>query len=129
MTGSSVQQIKEIIEDRERILYEGLTASSAEILDDVMSDDFVHVHPAGIAETKQDYLTGLRSGVFRHGPIRRVDGDTLLHGDMAITAGAIAVDDPARGAEVGIRLEQTLIWVNEHGTWRVLLRQATRALA
>jgi hypothetical protein len=34
--------------------------------------------------------------------------------------------DTAHGAPYTIRLQETLVWVKEAGTWRLLVRQATR---
>ncbi len=116
-----------ILEEREKRLYEGLTASSAEILDDVMSEDIVYIHSQGIADTKQDNLIGQQSGLFKHGPITRRNGYTTIYGDMAVTTGMTDMIDLAHGPATTLHLEQTLIWINEDGTWRLLLRQATRA--
>jgi hypothetical protein len=46
---------------------------------------------------------------------------------MAVTLGMIDMVDLAHGPAHTLHLEQTLIWINEEGTWRLLLRQATRA--
>jgi hypothetical protein len=116
-----------ILEEREKQLYAGLTASSAEILDDVMSESLTYVHSQGIAETKRENLIGQQSGLFRHGHIERRNGETRVYGDLAVTNGLIDMVDLAHGSAQTLHLEQTLIWIKEGGKWRLLSRSATKA--
>jgi hypothetical protein len=121
------QDVLKVLEEREKRLYEGLAASSAEMLDDIMSEDIVYIHSQGIADTKQENLIGQQTGLFKHGPVVRRNGGTKVYGNMAVTLGMIDMVDLAHGPAHTLHLEQTLIWINEEGTWRLLLRQATRA--
>jgi hypothetical protein len=58
-----------LIAEREQALYAGLTASDADALGGVFSDDVTYIHSTSIAETKAENLAGQRSGLHRHGPI------------------------------------------------------------
>ncbi|HSZ41250.1 MAG TPA: nuclear transport factor 2 family protein [Trebonia sp.] len=104
-------------------LYGALAASDTGALGELLSADFTHVHAAGFADTKQEYLAGHRSGVFRSGTVRRLGGWTQAEGDLAVTVGAIEVTGPGSVA----LFEQTLVWIREDATWRLLLRQLTKS--
>jgi uncharacterized protein DUF4440 len=122
------QQILDIVADLEKRLYEGLEESSAEILSEVFSDDLVYVHSQGIAETKHENLVGQQSRFFWHGPVKRVGGETTVYGtDLATTVGPIEMVDYGHGPAYTLHLHQTLVWANENGTWRLVLRVATKA--
>lgn len=122
------QQIRSILADLEKRLYEGLEASSPEILEEVFSDDLIYVHSQGIAETKHENLVGQQSRFFWHGPVKRVGGETTIYGnDLATTTGPIEMVDYGHGPAYTLHLHQTLVWVNEGGTWRLVLRLATKA--
>jgi ketosteroid isomerase-like protein len=115
-----------IIAEREKALYAALTASDADALADVLSDDVTYIHSTGIAETKQENMAGQRNGVHKHGPIKRLHGKTQISGDLAVTRGVIDMVDTAHGAPFTLRLCESLVWIREAGTWRLLLRHATR---
>lgn len=122
------EQTLELLEGLERRLYDGLETSDAEILSDVFSQELVYVHSEGIAETRQENLAGQRSRFFWHGPVERVGGETVLYGsDLATTVGPIEMVDHGHGPTHTLHLHQTLVWANEGGTWRLILRLATKA--
>jgi ketosteroid isomerase-like protein len=114
------------IAEREQALYAGLTASDADALAEVFSDDLTYIHSTSVAETKAENLAGQRHGVHKHGRITPLDKRTRVFGDVAVTRGMIDMVDTAHGAPYTIRLQETLVWVKEAGTWRLLVRQATR---
>jgi Domain of unknown function (DUF4440) len=106
-------------------LYAALASGDAGELGELLSADFTHVHAAGFADTRPEYLAGHRSGVFRPATVRRLGGWTQSEGDLAITVGAIEVTEP--GSADARLLEQTLVWAREDGEWRLLLRQLTKS--
>lgn len=113
------------LEALERHFYQGLASPGTEILSKIMSDEFVYIRSVGIVDSKQDYLTGRKSGFHKAGSVRRTDGWIEIYGDMAVTTGAIEIDDPGPVPAAATRCQQTLVWVREQGTWRLLVRQAT----
>lgn len=115
-----------IIAEREKALYAGLTASDAAALADIFSDDVTYIHSTSIAETKEENLAGQRNGVHRHGAITPLNTRTRIFGNVAVTRGMIDMVDTAHGAPYTIRLQETLVWIKEGDTWRLLVRQATK---
>ena len=113
------------LEALERRFYQRLAAPGTETVSEIMSDEFVHIRSAGIVDSKQDYLTGRKSGFHKAGSVRRTDGWIEIYGDMAVTTGAIEIDDPGPVPAAAARCQQTLVWVKEQGTWRLLVRQVT----
>jgi ketosteroid isomerase-like protein len=114
------------IEQREYQLYAALTASDAIALDELLADDFQDHHHAGLVTAKETYLIGHRSRVFLSGLIERVSGYTWSNGQVGITAGHIVAQPHATKPGDPLTLMQTLLWVNQGGVWRVLLRQTTK---
>ncbi|MCA1216943.1 nuclear transport factor 2 family protein [Streptomyces sp. 8L] len=129
--GAAEQETVRIVEEREELLYEALAEPRGENLSarlgELLSERLVHIHHTGFADTGREYLLGRLSGVYRPGRVRRLNGGTAVHGDLAVTTGTVDVADPARGPAAVTRLEQTLVWGAEEGTWRLLLRQTTAA--
>lgn len=121
------QETVTALEALEQRFYQGLASPGTQTLSEIMSDEFVYIRPAGVVDSKQDYLTGRKSGYYNAASVRRTDGWIEVYGDMAVTMGAIEIDDPGPVPAVATRCQQTLVWVKEQGTWRLLVRQATKS--
>jgi hypothetical protein len=112
---------------REQELYRAMLAFDYPALDRILSDEVTYVHSTGVAESKAAYFAGLRKGLYEYGDITRISGRTRVLGEVAITDGIIEMLVGAEGSAKGtIRLLHVLVWRLEAGSWRLLLRQATR---
>ncbi len=111
---------------REDELYQAMLALDYTALDEALSDDVRYIHSTGVVETKAEYFAGLREGLYEYGAITRISGDTAQYGSIAITTGVIDMLVAKGSAKNTIRLQHVLIWREEAGVWRLLLRQATR---
>jgi hypothetical protein len=115
------------VAQRETALYEAMLAFDYAALDGLLSDDLSYVHSTGVVESKPEYLSALRRGLYEYAAITKVGSSTRLFADIAITSGVIDMLVGAQGSAKGtIRLQHVLVWVRELGTWRLLLHQATR---
>ncbi|HEX3989753.1 MAG TPA: nuclear transport factor 2 family protein [Acetobacteraceae bacterium] len=116
-----------IIADREAELYEAMIAFDYPVLDAILSDEVSYIHSTAVVETKADYFAGLRSGLYEYGAIDIRSGSTRMFEGIAMTTGVMDMLVGANGSTKGmIRLQHVLVWRLEAGTWRLLLRQATR---
>jgi hypothetical protein len=116
-----------IIADREAELYEAMIAFDYPVLDAILSDEVSYIHSTAVVETKADYFAGLRSGLYEYGAIDIRSGSTRMFEGIAMTTGVMDMLVGANGSVKGtIRLQHVLVWRLEAGTWRLLLRQATR---
>jgi hypothetical protein len=117
----------QIIADRETELYRAMLAFDYSALDGLLSDEVSYIHSTAVVETKAEYFAGLRAGLYEYGAIEVLGASTQMFDGVAITSGVMEMFVGANGSEKGtIRLQHVLIWRLEGGTWRLLLRQATR---
>src|SRR5579871_6160817 len=117
----------EIIARREAELYQAMLAFDYTALDDILSDDVSYIHSTGVVETKVAYFAGLRQRLYEYGDIRIESAETRVFGSVAMTTGVMKMLVGATGSvKSTIRLQHVLIWRQEAGSWRLLLRQATR---
>jgi hypothetical protein len=117
----------ETIANREAELYKAMLAFDYAALDRLLSDGVRYIHSTGVVETKADYFAGMRAGLYEYGDIRIISNETQVFGQAAMTTGVMEMLVGAQGSAKGtIRLQHVLIWRLESGTWRLLLRQATR---
>jgi hypothetical protein len=116
-----------IITQREDELYRAMLAFDYVALDQILSDEVSYIHSTGVVETKAAYFAGLRAGLYEYGDIRISGAVTRRFDGVAMTTGVMEMLVGANGsAKTIIRLQHVLVWRQEAGTWRLLLRQATR---
>ena len=117
----------EIIAERENELYRAMLAFDYAALDGLLSDEVSYIHSTAVVETKAEYFAGLRAGLYEYGAIGILSARTQMFEGVAMTSGVMEMFVGAKGSEKGtIRLQHVLVWRLEAGTWRLLLRQATR---
>jgi hypothetical protein len=117
----------QIIADREIELYRAMLAFDYSALDEVLSDEVSYIHSTAVVETKAEYFAGMRGGLYEYGAIGILSARTQMFDGVAMTSGVMEMLVGANGSEKGtIRLQHVLVWRLEAGTWRLLLRQATR---
>ncbi|MGE0223853.1 MAG: alpha/beta fold hydrolase [Acetobacteraceae bacterium] len=121
------------LEDRERVasavraLYRAMLAHDVPALDAMLTEDLVYVHSPGFAETKRQFLDGVRDGLYEYERVRPVDERIRVSGDMASVYTTLDFMGGARGKpHPPVTLITTLVWVRQDGSWRMMLRQATR---
>jgi hypothetical protein len=116
-----------IITQRETKLYQAMLEFDYPALEGLLSDEVRYIHSTGVVETKSEYFAGLRQGLYEYGDIKILSAETRLFEVIAMTTGIMEMLVGANGSEkTTIRLQHVLIWRQEAGTWRLLLRQATR---
>jgi hypothetical protein len=117
----------QIIAEREAELYRAMLAFDYTALDAILSDDVSYIHSTAVVETKAEYFAGMRRGLYEYGGIDIRSANTRMFGGIAMTTGIMDMLVGANGSVKNtIRLQHVLIWRQEAGTWRLLLRQATR---
>jgi hypothetical protein len=117
----------QIIADREAELYRAMLAFDYSALDAILSNDVSYIHSTAVVETKAEYFAGMRRGLYEYGAIDIRSAHTRMFDGVAMTTGVMDMLVGANGSEKGtIRLQHVLIWRREAGTWRLVLRQATR---
>ena len=115
-----------IIAERENALYVALTASDADALGDILSDDVTDIHSTSIAQTRKEQFAGQRHGVHKHDAIATIERRTRMFGNIAVTRGVIDMVDTAAGQPFTMCLRETLGWIKEGEVWRLPARLATK---
>ena len=125
---TSGDRVDEVV-SREYEFYKAQTESDVGKLDEILSDGLTRfVHTTGKVDDKTKYLEAVKNGRYAHGPIFRLNGETRVFGNAAVTIGVIdMVSRPAGAAEFSMRVRQVLIWTKEDKIgWRLSLRHAVR---
>jgi ketosteroid isomerase-like protein len=117
----------EAIGAAEQALYRAMIDQDFTALDAILADDVVYIHSTAVAESKAEYLAGVRNGLYEYEAIAS-SGVTLRSvGDVAIQSGTVRMTVGERGQPRSpIILLFTLVWKREPPGWRLWQRHATR---
>lgn len=108
----------EVLAELEARRCEALMAGDDATLEKMLSEDLVHVHLSGAADTKAGYMDGFRNRyLFRD--VRRGDLSIRLFGDAAVMTGPLTQVIVIRetGEERAVRATTTQVWNRSGGGW------------
>ncbi|HVY14051.1 MAG TPA: nuclear transport factor 2 family protein [Rhodopila sp.] len=108
-------------------LYQAMLAHDIAALSGLLSDDCVYIHSTGLAETKTQFLDGVRNGLYEYERVVPVSQRIVLSGDMAVVYAILDFIGGPRGVpHPPTQLITTLVWTRHGDRWQLILRQATR---
>lgn len=111
----------------ERRLYDAQVAGSADDIAPMLSADLRYLHSTGVAETRAQYLDGVRRRLYEYGRIDSRHVRLNVAEDIAIQDGSVEMTVSTQGApKTLIQLLFCLVWRREGAQWKLLYRQATR---
>ena len=108
-------------------LYQAMIANDGATIAELTSTDLVYVHSTAVAESKTEWLAGVKRGLYDYKEIKSRGVTIKVSGDMAvqhcIVDMSVATD---QGPVLLLHLQFVLVWVKEQSRWRLMLRQTTR---
>jgi ketosteroid isomerase-like protein len=123
---ATVQQVL----NAERALYQAMIAKDFAALEQILSPDLVYVHSTAVAESRQEYLSGVAKGLYEYETITTRDVRLRIHASVALIDGICDMRVGAAGQPKDlIHLLFVLVWVRNGMAWRLEHRHATRMAA
>ena len=111
----------------EQRLYRAQVAGKVAEIEPLLCADLRYLHSTGEAETRAEYLDGVRGLLYEYGEIRSREVRLNVSEDLAIQDGIVDMTVSAKGAKKAlIHLLFCLVWRREGAHWKLLYRQATR---
>ena len=95
------------------------SASDADTLDRLLTDDFTCVGPLGFVLDKQQYLAGRRNGDLRHTAFDWSDVRLRVHADTAIAVGAQTQQSTYQGHDASGRFRVTQVMLRDGKDWQI----------
>ena len=126
-TTEATPQLAAQIAALEQRLYRAHVAGSVPDIEPMLSADLRYLHSTGVAETRSQYLKGVRDLLYEYGEIASRKVRLHVSEDLAIQDGIVDMTVSAKGAPKKlIHLLFCLVWRREGAQWKLLYRQATR---
>ena len=123
MTNDPADQIRRQEEARGR----ALVNADWDALSDLLTEDLVHIHANGQAESKREYLDTMRTKM-QILQMERISLQIRVYRDFALATGALRQSVRIKGPDTVVELHAatTQGWIRTRGIWRQNSFQATR---
>jgi uncharacterized protein (TIGR02246 family) len=113
------KELNKLAEDWAKAELEGDVSS----LEGILADDFVAVGPRGFVLTGEQWISRHETGSLRYGSFGLDEVEVRTYGDAAIlvcrqTAAGVYEDEHGR-YDIDERFRATLVFVMQHGGWRL----------
>ena len=116
------QDVREV--EKRRIQH--MTGNDLTQLERVLSDDLIYTHSSGRVESKEQFLSALRSGEIKYEAMDHEDVEVKVYGDTAVLTGRSEVKLKSKGEDRSFPIRFTLVYAKQEGQWRMVAWQSTR---
>ncbi len=89
------------------------------VLERTLADDFIGVGPLGFMLTKQEWLARHQSGALTYGSLDVDEVKVRVYDEAAVVTGRQVQNAAYRGNSVQAQLRASLVFVHQHGQWRL----------
>lgn len=95
-------------------------------LDEILSEDLTYTHTSGEVDSKEQFISTLRSGALRYESITPERPQVRVYGSAAIVTGTSLMKIEVHGRNLSLRIRFMDVYVKKHDRWEMVAWQATR---
>lgn len=121
----SIRRIESEILELDDARYRATVAGDCEALDTLLAPQLAYTHSLGYTESKDDYLTALRSGRVRYLKVDRHLGGLHMYEGCAVMHGSVDVAAEVAGRAVHVASLFMSTWVRGDAGWQMASWAAT----
>jgi ketosteroid isomerase-like protein len=105
--------------------YAAMLAADVGALDGLLSDRLVYTHSSGSRDTKESFLSKMRSGALAYVSVEHPESQLIVLGDAVLIIGEMHAEIQAGGASRRLDNASLSVWAAEDGGWRLAAFQNT----
>ena len=104
-----------------------LLSQDYDAADRLFADEMTYCHSNGSQDTKESYMSGLRSGRSRYAEMNMFDMTTRVYGETAVLSGKFTAKVIIGGGEREANLlsRVLMVWVKRDGRWQMVAWEST----
>ena len=107
---------------------EALINPTKEKLEAIITDSITYGHSSGVIDHHDEFVSKLVSGKSDYISIEVTDQTIQVYKNTAIVRHKISASTNDNGKPGDLKLLVMLVWVKEHGSWKLAARQAVKQL-
>ena len=102
-----------------------LSRNDAALLDGFYADDYTFVNPTGTLLSKEQALTGIKTGEMKFESFVYTDVKVRQYGEAAVVTSRVTVKGTSRGQDISGEGRATYTLVKINGKWKIAAAQTT----
>lgn len=106
---------------------DAMKSGDAAALQRIEADNYKFTNPEGVTTTKQDDLSGIKSGKTKYESVELSDLKPQVSGDTATVTGKITMKGTENGKDVSGTYDFTDTFQKINGTWQAVSTKTTKA--
>ena len=118
---------EEAIARLEDARYGAMLAADTGTLDRLLDPGLRYIHSSGGIDSKESYLAGFASGLFRYRRIARSEQGIQVSGETALVQNRLEIDIDLQGQPREVRARALAVWSRSSGHWRLICVQSVAA--
>lgn len=95
-------------------------------LNQMLAEGLVYTHSTGSVDTKDQYLSKLKSGAQKYDGLQSSDMSVHMYGNTAVVNAKIRMTGSTNGTPFDNKLLYTHTWVKQSGHWQLVAHQTTK---
>jgi uncharacterized protein (TIGR02246 family) len=96
-------------------------------LKQVLADDLTYTHSTGDTDSKQAFMSNLKSGVRKYTKVNHESMDVRLYGNTAVLTATAQIETSQKGgAPTPAHLRFIHVWIFKDGRWQLVAHQSLR---
>lgn len=107
--------------------YDAMLAADTATLDRLLDPGLRYIHSSGGTDSKDSYIAGFTSGLFRYRRIVRSDQNIQISGETALVLNRLEIDIDVQGQPREVRARALAVWSRASGHWRLICVQSVAA--
>jgi ketosteroid isomerase-like protein len=105
---------------------DALTKSDVTALEKLYDDTIIYTHSSGKVDTKESYISAIKSGATQYQSMKRDDIKVSVYGHTAIVSCHWDVHVLARSTKVDINARYLHVYVEQANGWKLVAHESTR---
>lgn len=110
----------------EKQRYSAIVRADVKSLDAILDDNLIFTHASGKIDTKESFITSLKSGNLTYNKIDVKDAEVRLYDSFGIITGRSALEISVEGEDRTLELLFMTVWMEDQRGWKVVAYQSTR---
>lgn len=99
---------------------EALVRGDLAFLELTMADDYLYTNASGVVVTREEELTGFRSGETAFVSFAADEVQVHVYGKAAVVTARVKLKGRARGKDISGQYRYTRVWVLRRGRWQIV---------
>jgi len=124
--GMAADKMDDPLKAAEKSWATATVAGDESALRNILSDDLTYTHSTGDTDTKDAFISNLKTGVRKYLKLDHESMDVRRYGNTAVVRATARIETSQNGKVSPAHLRFLHVWVSQGGRWQLVAHQSLR---